>query len=622
MIERPLHDLPIARGSSRRYLATIPVACCIALSLALAWFEDGSVLAADWLPYAVFAALLLAATVLVGPAMRPSPRALVGLAALLGLAVWTGVSAVWSPVPSLARDEALLIAFYAVVLTIGATTLRTPEVRRAAVGIVALGGVLLAVGVAVHLVLGDGREELVSAGRLGDPIEYPNALAALFLVAFWPAIVVTVDRSVPIAVRAAALGGATTVLAAWLATQSKGGGLALALSGILFFAVARPRLRPLLPVAIAGALVGAAYRPLTAPFRAGPAELEGAIQDMGAAILLLAAAASVIGLLYVLLDRRLSVGARVREGIGAAVLIALAAAALTGVVAFFVEVSDPPQYLEDKWEAFKTKGPEQGSSHLVNIGSNRYDFWRVGLREFRDQPVQGEGGRGFGPAYLRLGHTEETPARSHSLEVDVLGETGIVGFALLALAIVAPLTVLVRRARFSLSSAAILAACVYWLLHASGDRLWTFPAAGLPFFVLLGVGLASDEEPLLGPRVAAPVAIVAAALALLAFAPPWLSARFTEQARETHSASELRWARRLDPLSTEPYLAEAALAAPPADVAPLRRAVELEPERARLHYRLALALRRAGRRAEATRELQTAHRLSPRDPLVRAELSR
>ena len=426
----------------------------------------------------------------------------------------------------------------------------------------------------------------------------------------------------PIAVRAAGLGGATTVLAAWLATQSKGGGIALLLSSIVFFAVARPRLRPLLPVAIAGALVGSAYGPLTASFRAEPAELEGAIQDMGAAILVLGAAATVIGLLYVLLDRRVSVGDRAREGIGAAVLTVLVGAIVTGVVAFFVSVSDPQQYFQDKWEAFKSDAPEQGSSHFVNIGSERYDTWRVGLREFRDHPVQGEGGRGFGPAYLRLGHADETPARAHSLEVDVLGETGLVGFALLALAILAPLTALVRRARFSLSSAAVLAACVYWFVHASGDWIWTFPAAGIPFFVLLGAGVASDEEPLLRPRVAVPTAVVAVALALVAFAPPWLSSRFTQQAFETHSASDLRWARRLDPLSTEPYLAEAALATPPADVAPLRRAVELEPERAELHYELALALRRAGRRAEATRELREAARLSPRDPFIRGELSR
>ena len=78
--------------------------------------------------------------------MRPPRAALLGLAGLLGLAVWTAASAAWSPVPSLARDEALLVAFYAVVFTIAVTTLRTPGVRRIAVELVALGSVVLALG--------------------------------------------------------------------------------------------------------------------------------------------------------------------------------------------------------------------------------------------------------------------------------------------------------------------------------------------------------------------------------------------------------------------------------------------------------------------------------------------
>lgn len=624
MIDRPMFDLPAVdrRTVIRRYLALVPAAGCVALSLALAWFEYGSVTAADWLPYAAFAALLLAAALLSGAAMRPSPAGLVGLAGLLGLAAWNGASAAWSPVPSLARDEALLVGFYAVVFAIGVTTLRAPGVRRAAVGVVGLGGVLLALVVSVHLVLGDRPEDLVWAGRLGDPIQYPNALAALFLIAFWPAILLCAQRSVPVALRAAGLGGATAVLAAWLATQSKGGGIALILSALVFFAVARPRLRPLLPVCVAAALVGAAYEPLTASFRAGPDELHDAIRDMGTAILVVAAAGAVIGLLYALLDRRLTVSERRRRKLGTAVLALFVGAIGAGLVAFFVSVDDPPQFFADKWQAFKAEAPEQGSSHFVNIGSNRYDTWRVGLREFRDRPVGGGGGRSFGPAYLRHGHTDETPLRAHSLEVDVLGETGLVGFGLLALAIVAPLTGIARRTRLSLASAAILAACVYWFAHASGDWIWTFPAAGVPFFLLLGAGIASDEQPLLRTRVAAPAAAIAVLLALVGFAPPWLSSRFTEQAFETRASSDLRWARRLDPLSSEPLLAEAALAASPADVEPLRRAVDMEPRRAELHFSLGLALRRAGRQAEARRELQTAARLSPRDPFVLAELRR
>jgi Flp pilus assembly protein TadD len=47
-----------------------------------------------------------------------------------------------------------------------------------------------------------------------------------------------------------------------------------------------------------------------------------------------------------------------------------------------------------------------------------------------------------------------------------------------------------------------------------------------------------------------------------------------------------------------------------------------EPDAAALRYLLGDALLRAGRRAAAKRELEEAHRLAPRDPLIAAALRR
>src|SRR5262249_22072503 len=107
--------------------------------------------------------------------------------------------------------------------------------------------------------------------------------------------------------------------------------------------------------------------------------------------------------------------------------------------------------------------------------------------------------------------------------------------------------------------------------------------------------------------------------------PPWISARFTDRAygdNPADAASDLRWARRLDPLSTDPFVAEAELAEPPANIRPLERAVEKQPRRAALHYLLAVAYLEADRKQAARREFHSVLRLYPGEYLARAALRR
>src|SRR5207244_3181600 len=99
-------------------LRFVPILLVAAAAASLAWREYGSIDAANWLQYAIGCALLLAVLLLSGAALRPAPLALLGVGALLALAAWCAISIAWSPVPDLARDEALLTALYAVVLGI------------------------------------------------------------------------------------------------------------------------------------------------------------------------------------------------------------------------------------------------------------------------------------------------------------------------------------------------------------------------------------------------------------------------------------------------------------------------------------------------------------------------
>jgi hypothetical protein len=266
---------------------------------------------------------------------------------------------------------------------------------------------------------------------------------------------------------------------------------------------------------------------------------------------------------------------------------------------------------------------QEGSSHLFSLGSNRYDFWRVALDTFEHHPLAGVGGRGFAAVYLQQGRSIETPQRAHSLELDALSETGIVGFALLALGLGLPLGLALVRARRSLLRATLAAAGVYWLVHSTVDWTWSFPALTLPALFLVGVAAAPEPGRPLRPRVAMPIGVAALALAVFAFAPPWLSDRYTNlaYAHPSQAAADLRRARRFDPLSTAPYEAQAALARSPADIPPLRAAVRKEPRRVDLRYRLGLAYLHAGRKAAAVRELEAALRLYPRSDDVTKALT-
>jgi hypothetical protein len=609
-----------------------PTAAIAVLTALLAWRGQGSVAAGDWLGYAIVATLVLAVVLLFGSPRRLSGLALAGVAGLVALAAWTALSLTWAPLPSLARDEALLTLLYATVFVIPLVTLRTPTGRRTALAalVAALG--VAAIATAVEVRFGDEPLRLYAeSGRLYFPLTYVNAQAAFALVGFWPAIAIAARQRTPVAVRAAALGLATAMAGVAALTQSRGAAIALLASTVVVLALVPARLRLAIPALVPLVLVGIAFERLTEPFDAqfvDRATLAASIPPAGEAVLWIAFAGTVAGLLYVVADRRLNLSPATTQLIGrGAALLVLATATLTAVLVFD-RVDAPREELRERWEQFKHEPTVQSqigrSTHFLSPGSNRYDFWRVALLEFRDHPVAGTGARGFGPAYLIRGESEETPARTHSLPLESLAETGVVGFLLLALGVGAPIAAVVRR-RARVPAAAAIGASAYWLAHAAVDWTWTFPACGIPFFLLLGIAIA-DTNKRLPQRWALAGGGACVLVAALLLAPPWLAARYTDLGAEkglVAGAQDLSRARTLDPLSTAPLYIEADLApTPAASAAALREIVEQEPRSVRAQYRLGLALLDAGRNAEARRVLLRARALFPRERLIQVALAR
>ena len=353
-------------------------------------------------------------------------------------------------------------------------------------------------------------------GRLAFPVTYTNGAAAMFLVGFWPALVLAARREVPLAARAGGLAAAAATLAAWLVTQSKGGGIALVLSAVAVLVVSRDRLRLLVP----GRDRRRARRLAVRPAHGGVHQRRPpsrCARRRRWPLLWLTAAAAVAGLLYALADRRLQLPDRWSRMVARVALVVAVLAVVAVPVAFFATVDHPGRWAGDKWGAFKhSPSHETAATHFGSLGSNRYDFWRVALHEFGHHPLAGIGDRGFGPAYLVERRSGETPVRAHSFELDALSELGVVGFLLL-LGGLAPLVVLAGRGawRGDLAATAGFATAAYFLIHASADWIWTIPAVGLPCFVLLGAACVRDDAAPLPRRAATGVAIAAVAAAVL-----------------------------------------------------------------------------------------------------------
>jgi hypothetical protein len=599
----------------------IPVGVALAAAVALVEVERGSLSAGSWLPYGILILLTAAVATAAGTLERAPRVALLGPVALAGLAVWAAISASWAPIPSLARDEGLLVALTAATLATAVTTLISPLSRIVAVAMLAAASGGLALLTGAQLALADDPLSKYIDGRLAVPISYANTNAAVFLLAFWPGVVLAARRGASVAVRSLALGAAAGGVGAAMLAQSKGGVLGLIASCVVVFAVSPARVRLFVPAAIALLGTAAAFPVLTEPYRTSGA---GPIRHAGLAVLVLAVVAAAVGAAYARFDNRREIGEERRRLAGRVLAALLVASIVGGAAAFLVTVDSPSGFFEKRWTTFKhLPEDETGSTHLLSLGSNRYDFWRVSIGELRRHPLEGVGARGFGPDYLIHGRSPETPARAHSVVFEVLGELGIVGFVFLVVGWGAPLLLSVRAARRRRGPAvAALGAGTAALVQASVDWTFTFPAVTIASAVALGIGAASSRTTPLSSRSTRVLTLAPVAIAVLAFAPPWLSTRFTDRALATGALSQLQTARRLDPLSTAPLLAEAQIR-PIADAIPaLQRAVEREPRAVANRYLLGFAYLSIGQKGLARTELREALRLKPGDPLVQSALRR
>jgi tetratricopeptide (TPR) repeat protein len=652
--ERPEGGAPARLLDSLRQAPTT-VPALVALALFVVWATDqAGYPLTHWAPGALIVlALLLLALAFVPLRLRELPLSVrVAVLCLAAYTVLSFLSILWAHVPGDAWEGADRTLLYLLVFVLFACWRQ----RGASAMLLLVGWTLAMIALAAFTALHiyDGSlSSLLPGGRLVYPTSYPNANAAQWLMAFWPALLLARSERLWWGLRGVLAGGAVLLAAVALLSQSRGSLYATPVVLVLVFALLPERLRTfavLVPIAAGlGAIVPTVLRVGNRLENGGA----GARQALHSATLAMFAASLAVGLLVgaaAALEGRVRLSAssatHVRRAVGAVAVLMLAVLLVGGWVA----AGNPLTRIEHGWQSFKggyAADSRTGSRLVSGLGSNRYDFYRVALDEFAAHPLLGIGVDNFAVQYLQHGRSSETPHYPHSVELRTLTETGLLGGLLavagLAAALVAALRA-VRSAEDPLGravAAAALAGFGYWAVHGSVDWFWEFAGLGAPAFALLGLCCAlaprgAQRQPVEGSHrsnrrlAVAALVLPVAVFATLALATPWLSQLEVQSAARVWTSSSstayrrLNDAARLNPLSDEPYVVAGSIALRFGD---LRRAdhefalaLERVPDDAYATLERGAIASTEGERRRALALLTRAARLNPRDPLTRQAL--
>jgi hypothetical protein len=637
-----------AQASSRVGLEAPALVLLIVLSGVWAWWalKDGAYFGVVLLPGAVV--LCLIAIVFAGSAPWPTGLlsrarpAAIAIAALVALACWAGLSAIWSPAPDVAIRDAQRILVYALAFGLG-IWLCALLASRAHLSLTPVVFAAAAAGVAAIVALLTSttpRDLLDAEGTLYYPIGYRNAEAGFFGITFFCALGLAAEDRCAVWLRAAALGTATLCVDCALFAQSRGSVVAMPIALVVYLLAAPRRGRALAWLLLAVLPAATIVPAMTSLYEAAQDGAGDAINEMRTAGVTAAAngvAAVIIGALAASLESRMPGFGRDPKRSNRVIAAGMALVAIAGVAAFAVAVGDPVDWIGKRANEFRHRGSpdltQRSSRFVFNAGSDRYDVWRVAIDDAGREPLLGAGGGGFQYSYLRhRTHDYQQVHDAHSIELENLAELGIPGLALLLTFVIAAFWGMVRVRRRSAAAAGVaataLASGAYWLAHSSLDWFWPYPALTALALFVFGAACAPElpvaRQVPVRRRLA--LALALGALALTAV-PPYLSERYVDQAygewRTDLNAAydDLDRAHQLNRLSNTPILAEGAIALAAGDrgraLAAFGEAADRRPEEWAAHYLLAKLQVRSDP-AVARRQLQIALDLNPLERRSRA----
>jgi len=568
---------------ARRRLGTLaavpPLPGVAAVALLLVWaYHDGGYDAGTWY-WGALVALALVAIALISPHRpRLSPPVKLALLAFSLYVGWSYLSIAWAASAGDALQGSnrtllllLIFALFSLLDWRAEAALWTLVVYVVGLGVIE-GAVL------IRLATAPDAFAMFSGARLVTPTGYYNATAALFTISALLAIALSVRRELPLLLRGLTLAIGCGGLQLAVLAQSRGWLFTLPAVAVIAALVVRERLRVAVAAAVAVIATLAVLRPLLHVFKIldTPRDPDPVFRHAGRLGLIACGAVFVVGVGLAAWDRRArapSLSRGVQRALGAVVAAAAIAAAIAGGVA--ATHGHPFRFVSRQWSGFtNVNGGGDTGSHFSQVGTSRYDFWRVSVHAVGAHPLEGLGQDNFSEYYVTRRRTSEEPTWTHSIELRLLVHTGIVGFLLFtAFVVAAALAALRVRASGGLAGAlagAAMLPLVVWLVHGSVDWFWEMPALSGPALGFLGLAGALAPRGALEPapatttrrRVPRSAILAGTGVAVLAgtvvLGFPYLSVNRVSTANHIsarNSAQALRdaaTAADLNPLSAEP----------------------------------------------------------------------
>jgi O-antigen ligase len=556
------------------------------------------------------AALVTLAGLLFSPRvrLRAPAIALVGLGLLALFAVWSGWSIAWSIAPDLSWVQLNRWAAYTLVaalaLVLGSSLRRAPQltalaflVVATAVAAYALGGKVIPWFSIPGLI---DLDHTANFSRLREPLGYWNALGLVCVLAGPIAVRTAADPDASRRWRTFSLVSLVVLLVTLGLTYSRGGILSLLVALAVLVAIGPDRLRLTayavlgMAAAVPAYVVAVVRDDLTTD---GVVQAERADDGLILLVALLVAIALVVWAGRWLRDRDAHLeqaklvppSVRPRNA-----LVAAGAALLVLIGGLAVSERGVTGTIEDRWDDFTTvKSDDQSdpSRVLRSNSGNRWVWWKEAAGAFSDEPVKGWGAGSFPLVHRRYRENDLPVRQAHSVPLQLLAETGLVGAALalaglglLGWAAAARLRYADGRERRYV--AALACASLAWGVHMWFDWDSDIPGVTLPLLIFLGVLAArppgtadavdavppqDDVRAPAGPRGAGLLAgaLILAALATSAYL-PWLAddkaaeatllGAVSEEDALEEAAKRADEAMQLNPLSIDPFAAAIAIA--------------------------------------------------------------